>query len=57
MTCVQIEIIYIKNFRNVIKNSKWYPVTIETSQNPLKGAEDVFTSAIISQFLKGLSNQ
>ena len=57
MTCAQIKSTYIKNFKNVIKNSKWYPVSIAINQNPLKRAKDVFTPAKISQFLKGLSNQ
>ena len=49
ITCVQIEIIYIGNFKNVIKNSKWYPFAMVTSQNPRKGAKNVFKPAKISQ--------
>ena len=37
MTCVQIESIHIEGFKNVIKNSKWYPVAMVASQNPRKG--------------------
>ena len=49
MTCIQIDSIYIGSFKNVIKNSKWYPVAMVTSQNPGKVAKNVFTLAKISQ--------
>ena len=49
MTCVQIDSIYIDSFKNVIKNSKWYPAAMVTSQNPGKLAKNVFTLAKISQ--------
>ena len=37
MTCVQVESIHINDFKNVIRNSKWYPVAMVTNQNPQKG--------------------
>ena len=42
MTCVQIESTYIESFKIVIKNSKWYPIAMVTSQNPRKEAKNVF---------------
>ena len=39
MNCVQIESIHIDGFKNVKKNSKWYPVAMVTNKNPRKGAK------------------
>ena len=45
MNCVQIESIHIDGFKNVKKNSKWYPVAMVTNKNPRKGAKNAFMPA------------
>ena len=56
MTCVQIESIRIDSFKNVQKNSKWYPVPMVTNQNPRKGAKNAFTPAKVSQVREIVQN-
>ena len=49
MTCVQIESIHIDGFKNVKKNSKWYPVAMVSNKNARKGEKNVFKPVKISQ--------
>ena len=56
MTCVQVESIHIDGFKNVKKNSKWYPVVLVTNQNPQKGTKNVLTPAKISQVREIVQN-
>ena len=56
MTCVQIESRHIDDFKNVKKNSKWYPVVMVTNKNPRKWAKNAFTSAKISQVREIVQN-
>ena len=56
MNCVQIESIHIDGFKNVKKNSKWYPVAMVTNKNPRKGAKNAFTLAKISQIREIVQN-
>ena len=56
MTCVQVESIHINDFKNVIRNSKWYPVAMVTNQNPRKGAKNAFTPAKMPQVREIVQN-
>ena len=56
MTCVQIESIHIDGFKNVKKNSKWYPVAMVSNKNPRKGEKNVFTPVKISQVREIVQN-
>ena len=41
ITGVQIEIIYIDSFKNVIKNSKWYPFAMVTGKKCLRADQNI----------------
>ena len=56
MNCVQIESIHIDGFKNVKKNSKWYPVAMVSNKNPRKGEKNVFTPVKISQVREIVQN-
>ena len=48
--------VHIDGFKNIKKDSKWYPVAMITNQSSRKGAKNVFTLAKISQVREIVQN-